>query len=300
MFRLPPYLQSGDTVAIVATARKISKKDIQPFIDLISSWNLKVELGKTIGLADNQFAGTDAERAEDIQRYLDDASIKAIICARGGYGTVRIIDRLNFKSFKKSPKWICGFSDVTVLHNHLQQNEKTASIHCSMPIQIEINEAQCYSSLQNALFGKPLHYSFEKHYLNRNGNAVGKLIGGNLSMLYSLAGSETDIKTKNKILLIEDLDEYLYHTDRMMQQLKRSGKLKNLAALLVGTFSDMKDNDIPFGKTAEEIISDTVKEYNYPVIFNAPLGHGKLNVAVRMGQEIGIKANEKSIELTQD
>jgi len=287
----PAYLQEGDKVGIVATARKISLKELQVAIDCFREWKLEVVLGDKLFMEDHQFAGTDAERTEDLQSMLDDPEIKAIICARGGYGTVRIIDQLDFSRFIEHPKWICGFSDVTVLHSHIHQNFGIETIHSMMGVNFQKTGANSKAaiSLKNVLFGKGLEYSFPSHELNRNGNTSGLITGGNLSMLYSLLGSCSDIDTTGKILFLEDLDEYLYHIDRMMMNLKRNGKLENLRALVVGGMSDMNDNTIPFGKTVEEIIADAVAEYDYPLCFNFPAGHIDNNFAFYLGREISLE-----------
>jgi len=293
---IPPYLQKGDTVAIVATARKITLEELQPAIEIITAWGLKVVLPKNIFCVDNQFAGTDDERAADLQWALDDANIKAVICARGGYGTVRIVDKLDFTNFVKHPKWIVGYSDITVLHQHINQNFGIASLHATMPINFAKN-TEATETLRKALFGEELNYTIHAHALNRNGEASGELIGGNLSLIYALCGSKSDIDTKGKILFIEDLDEYLYHIDRMMMNLKRSGKLQHLAGLIVGGMSDMKDNTVAFGKTAEEIIIDAVKEYNFPVCFDFPAGHIDRNLALVMGGVVKLEVNMLEIIL---
>jgi muramoyltetrapeptide carboxypeptidase len=292
---IPPYLQKGDTVAIVASARKISLEELQPAIDIINSWGLKVVLPKNVFCTDNQFAGTDEERAADMQWALDEVNIKAIIFARGGYGTVRIIDKLDFTNFIKHPKWIVGYSDITALHQHINQNFSIASLHATMPINFPKNE-EATQSLRKALFGETLTYTVPSHVLNRTGEASGELIGGNLSLIYALCGSKSDIDTKGKILFIEDLDEYLYHIDRMMMNLKRSGKLQYLTGLIVGGMSDMKDNTVPFGKTAEEIILDAVKEYNFPVCFDFPAGHIDRNLAIYFNKNTTLSIN-KSITI---
>lgn len=300
MFRLPPFLKQGDKVAIVATARKIKKSDIQSFLDLIEEWGYDIVLGDSIDEECHQFAGTDNLRARDLQRFLDDPEIKAIICAKGGYGTVRMIDKLNFTAFNQNPKWISGFSDVTVIHNHVHRNQKVASIHSCLLSQFNSIDTASKTSLNDALCGSRLDYSFEEHPLNRNGEMDAIVTGGNLSILYSLTGSISEVDTNGKILLIEDLDEYLYHTDRMIQQLKRAGKLDNLHGLLVGSFTSMKDNDIPFGITAEEIIKQAVDAFDYPVLFNFPSGHGTTNLAVRLGQRMEVKKSEKGYTINQE
>lgn len=291
------FIQQNDIVGIVSTARKISLEEIQPAIDLLESWNLRVRIGKTIGLEDNQFAGTDGERTQDFQDMLDDDEVKAIWCARGGYGTIRIIDDLDFSKFKKNPKWIIGYSDVTVLHNHIN-NLGYETIHATMPVDLSKNTLEAIISLKEALFGKPLQYSFKTDKLNKLGKAECELIGGNLSMLYSLLGSETAIDTDGKILFIEDLDEYLYHMDRMMQNLKRNGYFDNLKGLIVGSMSDMNDNKIPFGKTAKQIVFDVCKDYDFPICFNFPAGHINDNNALIMGRNVKLEVGDKNTILT--
>lgn len=289
----PLYLKKGDKIGIVACARKISREEIQPAVDILKSWELEVVLGNNLFNADNQFSGTDNERAEDLQQMLDDSSIKAIISARGGYGTIRIIDLLDFSKFKQNPKWIIGYSDITVLHSHIH-NLGYQTIHATMPINFMVNK-EATESLRKTLFGEKIEYKFESHPLNRNGKAEGQLIGGNLSLLYALSASISDIDTKGKILFIEDLDEYLYHIDRMMINLKRSGKFKKLAGLIVGGMTDMKDNTVPFGKTAEELILDAVKEYDYPVCLNFPAGHIDKNMALIFGEHITFEVKENKV-----
>ena len=276
----PPFLKQGDKVAIVSTARKITKDELSFAADILKKWGLEVSFGEHLFEKDNQFAGNDEMRTSDFQKALDNDSVKAIICARGGYGTVRIVDALDFSKFVKTPKWVVGYSDVTVMHSHISNNLGIQTIHGTMPINFETNMQEALSSLQKALFGKQLTYEFFPHKLNRNGTCQGELIGGNLSILYSLIGSSSDVDTKGKILFIEDLDEYIYHIDRMMQNLKRSGKLSNLAGLIVGAMSDMNDNAVPFGRTAEEIILGAVSEFDYPVCFRFPIGHIDDNRAI--------------------
>ncbi len=288
----PSYLKKGDKIGIVACARIISQEDLQPAVDILRSWGLEVVLSKNLFNTSHQYAGTDSERAEDLQNMMDDTSIKAVISARGGYGTIRIIDRLDFTLFKTHPKWIIGYSDITVLHSHLH-HLGIETIHATMPINFGKNK-ESTDSLRKALFGESVNYETETHLLNRNGNAEGELIGGNLSLLYALSGSVSDLDTKEKILFIEDLDESLYHIDRMMMNLKRSGKLSDLAGLVVGSMTEMKDNTIPFGKTAEEIIADAVNEYSYPVCFNFPAGHIDRNMAIYFGRKVKLSIGEKT------
>lgn len=291
----PSYLKKGDKIAIIATARKVSKEEIEPAVTFFESYGLHVLLGENLFESDNQFAGTDDQRANDLQWALNDKSIKAIIIARGGYGAVRLIDYIDFSEFKKYPKWLVGYSDVTVLHNTIH-NCEIATIHATMPLNFNKNE-EATKSMVEALFGNLKSIKIESSLSNKSGTAKATLIGGNLSLIYSLAGTNLDINTSNKILFIEDLDEYYYHLDRMMMQLKLSGKLKNLAGLIVGGMTDMKDNTIPFGKNAEEIILDAVKEYNYPVCFNFPAGHIDRNLALYFGKEIKLNVNTEGVSL---
>ena len=287
----PPYLQKGDTVAILATARKHIVKSMQPTIDLLESWGLHVVVGESIGLEENQLAGSDEQRAADLQKQLNNPTIKAIWCARGGYGTVRVVDLIDFTAFKKSPKWLVGFSDVTVLHNHLN-TMGYKSIHGIMPISLAKASKEAIESLRLSLFGEPLQYSIDPHPMNRLGKASGELVGGNLSILYSLLGSPSAIDCADKILYIEDLDEYLYHIDRMMMNLKRNGCLESLKGIIVGSMTDMKDNDIPWGKNALEIVQDVTKQYNIPMIFNFPAGLIHDNRALILGNNVAIEVTE--------
>jgi muramoyltetrapeptide carboxypeptidase len=288
----PDFLKHGDKVAIIATARKISKEEINPALTLLENKGLSVVLGKNLFESYNQFAGTDKQRAEDLQWALDDSSIKAIIIARGGYGTIRTIENIDFTGFKKHPKWVVGYSDVTVLHNAIH-NIGYSSIHATMPINFFKN-SRATNSLIDALFGNQKQIETEENFSNIFGTAKGKLVGGNLSLIYALSGTAFDIDTKDKILFIEDLDEYLYHLDRMMMQLKLSGKLKQLKGLIVGGMTEMKDNTIPFGKLPEEIILDAVKDYNYPVCFDFPAGHIDENMAIYFGREVELTVNDSA------
>jgi len=296
----PAYLKCGDNIGIIATARKISQAEIKPAIDKFSEWGLNVVFGKNIFSESNQYAGTDEQRLSDLQQMLDDDSIKAIIIARGGYGTVRIIDKIDFSKFIKNPKWIIGYSDITVFHSHIHQNIGVETLHATMPLNFPVDGKDNNSllSLKKALFGEKINYEIETNSLNKKGEATGILTGGNLSLLYALASTPSDIDTSGKILFIEDLDEYLYHIDRMMMQLKRSDKLKDLAGLIVGGMSEMKDNTIPFGKTAYEIISEAVSEYYYPVCFGFPAGHIEDNRALILGRNILLDVNNENTRLS--
>jgi muramoyltetrapeptide carboxypeptidase len=288
-------LKRGDKVIILSTARKITIKELAIAEKTLSGWGLKVIYGKNIFNEYYQMAGSDEERTNDFQSALDDKTIKAIICARGGYGSVRIVNQLNFKIFSKNPKWLVGYSDVTVLHNVLARKKiNMPSLHSSMPINFPTNTKQALETLKQALFGATLRYKVAHHLLNRTGSAEGKLVGGNLSVLYSLQGTKFEIDTRGKILFIEDIDEYLYHIDRMIMNFKLSGKLKKIKGLVVGSFTQIKDNIIPFGKTAEEIIYDAVKEYDYPVCFNFPAGHLDDNRAIYLNTEARLEVNKYS------
>lgn len=297
--KIPPYLKKGDTVALVCTARKFTPEEAQPAVELLKSWGLNVRLGKTIGLDIFQLGGSDTERAEDFQTMLDNDSVKAIWCARGGYGTVRIIDKIDFSHFLQNPKWIMGFSDVTVLHSHIH-NLGVATIHSIMPFSVPKAEPTAKESLKKALFGEKISYEIPNSPYNKQGFAKGILVGGNLSILYSLLGSKSSISTENKILYIEDLDEYLYHIDRMMMNLKRNGYLDKVKGIIVGGMTDMHDNQIPFGMNANEIILDVTQEYDIPICFDFPAGHLADNRALILGKEIklDVRNTQTSVEFS--
>jgi muramoyltetrapeptide carboxypeptidase len=288
----PPALKKGNKIGIVAPARKISKEEIQFAVDTFEKWGLKVVYGKNLFGSENQYSGSDEQRTEDMQAMLDDESVHAIISARGGYGTLRIIDKLDFKKFRDKSKWIIGYSDITVLHSHIHQNFEIETLHATMPINFQKDE-ESVETLRQLLFREKISYKIRSHPLNRKGKAEEILVGGNLSLLYALKGSKSGISTSGKILFIEDLDEYLYHIDRMMVSMKRAGKLSHLAGLIVGGMSDMKDNQVPFGKTAEEIIFDAVKEYDYPVCFGFQAGHTTKNLALPFGRRAKLNVGEK-------
>ena len=266
-------------------------------IKLLESWGLEVVLGETVNASFHQFAGDDELRAKDLQRFIDDDSIKAIFAARGGYGTVRIIDKVDFSCFAANPKWLVGFSDITMLHTHLFNNYHTQTIHGQMPVNIPDASAVSLQTLRKALFGEPLEYRFESHHLNKSGDVEAVIIGGNLSLLVAVSGSVSDIDYNGKILFIEDVGEYLYSIDRMVRMLDRSGKLKNLKGLIVGGFSEVKDNDIPFGQTVNEIIMEVVGKYDYPVCFDFPAGHIPGNCAVILGSKVSLSVNQSHVQV---
>lgn len=294
---IPPYLQKGDTIGIVAPAGFMPIEKMQTCIDTLDSWGYNVQLGVTTHSdSQNYFSGTDDERLNDLQQMLDDSNIKAILCARGGYGTSRIIDRIGFKKFRKHPKWIIGFSDITILHSHIFSNYKIASLHAPMAAAFNVGEFTnpYVESLKNALDGKPSHYECPSHPFNNEGEEKGQLVGGNLSLLCHLIGTDSDIKTKNKILFLEDVGEYLYNVDRMMLQLKRSGKLNKLAGLIIGGFTDSKDTERPFGKSVYDIIYEQVNEFDYPICFDFPVSHGKENYALKIGESYTLHVGESA------
>jgi muramoyltetrapeptide carboxypeptidase len=293
---IPPNLKAGDKVAITCPAKKLPG-DINDAVKLLESWGLNVVLGETVFASFHQYAGTDELRTKDLQQFLDDNSLKAIFAARGGYGTIRIIDDLNFSGFEKNPKWIVGFSDITVLHSHLYAHYKSQSIHGQMPLSIPDATKYSLETLRKALFGEHLEYTYESMALNKPGTAEGILAGGNLSILLALSGSVSEIDFKDKILFIEDVGEYLYSIDRMMWNLKRAGKLAGLKGLITGGFTGLKDNEIPFGKTAEEIIYEHVKDYDYPVCFNFPAGHIPDNYALVFGKTATLKVEAEQVYL---
>jgi len=293
---IPPSLKKGDTIAILATARKNIDDNLKPAIDLMHSWGLEVVIGKTIGLDNNQLAGTDEQRAADLQQQMDNPNIKAIWCVKGGYGTVRIIDLLDFTKFKQNPKWIFGFSDVTIIHSYLNKLN-IATIHGAMPITVAKATPETIETLRKSLFGESLKYEIPFDAANKLGKAKGEIVGGNLSILYSLMGSNAQIDCKGKILFIEDIDEYLYHIDRMMMSLKRCGCFDDLKGLIVGGMTKMRDNEIPWGKNANQIIEDVTKGYSFPILYNFPAGHFRDNRALIFGKQVALELNATTSKL---
>lgn len=302
MIKIPPYLQKGDTIGIVCPAGAMPVEKISECIRVLNEdWGFTTRVGKTVGSMYNYFSGTDEERLADFQEMLDDDQVKAVLCARGGYGMGRIIDKVDFKKFKKQPKWIVGYSDITVLHSHLYSNYYIASLHA--PMAGAFNEDgyknEFVLSLKNALEGKKLKYSCPFHEFNRKGEAIGELVGGNLALLAHLVGTDSDIKTRGRILFIEDTGEYLYNIDRMLYQLKRSGKLAKLAGLIIGGFTESKDTERPFGQTVHEIIRDIIKEYDYPVCFDFPVSHTDRNYALKIGVGYKLKVSKSKVMLEE-
>jgi muramoyltetrapeptide carboxypeptidase len=302
MIRTPPYIQNGDTIGLICPAGYMAAEKAQTCIHTLKEWGYQVKIGKTVGGdSQNYFSGTDEERLNDFQQMLDDDEVKAVLCARGGYGTGRIIDKIDFKKFKKQPKWIVGYSDITVLHSHLYSNYYISSLHAPMAgaFNDEGYKNEYVLSLKNALEGKKLKYACPAHEFNRKGEAIGELVGGNLALLAHLVGTDSDIKTRGRILFIEDIGEYLYNVDRMLHQLKRSGKLSRLAGLIIGGFTEIKDSERPFGKTAYEIISEIIKEYDYPVCFGFPVSHTNENYALKIGAGYKLKVTKNKVSLEE-
>jgi len=300
----PAYLKPGDKIGLIAPARKVTPAEMEPGIRFFQQKGFEVVTGKNLYGSCNQFSGTDNERAADFQAMIDDKSISAIIAARGGYGCLRIIDELELDPLMDNPKWLCGFSDLTVMHNHFHSYLGMETLHSCMMyhFQPEHFDQQAADSLMNAITGEPLAYELPVadafKTLNKAGGSEGIITGGNLSMLYALHGTASDIDTRGKILFIEDLDEYLYHIDRMMVSLKRTGKLEHLVGLIVGGMKDMKDNTVPFGFNAEEIIRDHIKEYEYPVCFGFDAGHIRKNNTLIMGREADLNIDDQTVTLT--
>ncbi|WP_028298441.1 S66 peptidase family protein [Olivibacter sitiensis] len=293
----PPFLQLGDKVGIVCPAGRIDHR-LDEAVKLLRSWGLDVELGKTVGTSFHQFAATDVERARDFQAMLDDDSIKAIFAARGGYGTVRMIDMLDFSRFKEQPKWIVGFSDITVLHSHIHQVCGVQTIHGQMPLTIPDATKESLQSLKRALFGERISYTIEAQKLNRQGDAEGTFIGGNLALLINVLGSVSDMDYDGKILFVEDVGEYYYSIDRMFWTLKRAGRLAKLNGLIVGGFTSMKDNKIPFGFSVTEIVMEVVRAYDYPVVFDFPAGHIDNNYSLILGENVSLNVGKEKVVLS--
>ncbi|HOX82727.1 MAG TPA: LD-carboxypeptidase [Chryseolinea sp.] len=295
----PPYLKPGDTVGIVAPGRKVTLSEIQYAINILKSCGLHVVLAKNVFSSDHSYlAGTDDQRLSDVQSILDDKSINAIVCARGGYGSTRILDQLDFTSFLKNPKWIAGFSDITAFHLKLSKLN-VASIHSTMPILFsQMESADSIESLRRTLLGDPQSFLVNPHPLNRIGNASGQLIGGNLSLVLDSMGTSSEPDLDEKILIIEEVDEYLYKLDRMMVQLKRTGKLEKLSGLVVGYMTSIKDTTLAFGESAEVIIGHHTSSYHFPIAFNFPIGHENPNLAWIHGATVQLDVSESKSALT--
>ncbi|MBS1745365.1 MAG: LD-carboxypeptidase [Bacteroidetes bacterium] len=301
MIKVPPYLKQGDTIAIICPSGFMPLDRMQTCIETLQQWDFNVVMGKTAGQQFNYFSGTDEERLDDLQSMLDDNTVQAIYCGRGGYGLSRIIDRINFQKFIEHPKWIIGYSDITLLHTHIFSNLQIATLHAPMAgafNEMEKN-AMYIQSVLDSLSGIKQSYTVTSHPNNRPGICEGQLVGGNLSLLAHVIGSSSDINTKNKILFIEDIGEYKYNIDRMLMQLKRAGKLKELSGLIVGKFTDIKDTTIPFGQDIYELIADKVYEYEYPVCFDFPVGHVPENFALKVGVKFQLKLTDENVNLSE-
>jgi len=296
-FIQPQYLKIGDTVAIVAPSGVLNGRDkeVNQAKELLKSWGLNVVVGDYVFNKANHFAGTDNQRAEDFQKALDNPNIKAIWCARGGYGTVRMIDKLDYTKYKENPKWVIGYSDITAIHNQLN-NEGSESIHAMMCTSLTDDLSKIEETLETfkcALFGKPLNYTIEGSNYNKTGNVIAPLVGGNLTLLHTMLGSKTSIDTSGKILFIEEIGEYKYHIDRMLQSLKRAGYFDNCKGLIVGDMTKMRKNTTPWGTSIEQLILDVVAEYDFPVLFDFPAGHEDDNRALILGRTIQLTVGKK-------
>lgn len=306
-FKIPPYLKPGDRIGITAPAGHISESEITPALNRLKAWGFEVQLGTTIGKQDFTFAGSDEERLRDFQGMLDAEELKAILCARGGYGSVRIIDRLDFSTFIKKPKWVIGFSDITVIHHHLAQKCKVATLHSKMcnsfPENWDLAEDVQKSSLlsiKEALIGQKMKYISTNDAFNRAGSGKGFLLGGNLKTMESLSGTSSQLQTKGSILFLEDAGEYVYSVDRMLRNLKRSGRLDHLQGLIIGGFNIKPDDEGEvFGRSLQEIVLEIVKEYSYPVCFGFPVGHQKNNMALKCGVMHSFIVNEQGATLSE-
>lgn len=299
----PSPIKPGSKIRIVSPAGKIARKYVLPAVNWLENQGYEVQLGEHVFAQHFQFAGTDEQRLDDLQEAIDDQDCSAIICSRGGYGTVRIIDKLDFRNFQKYPKWLVGFSDITILHSCLNRLN-IPTIHGAMPRYFFDDNGVAndnLNSLISVLKGETINYTAEPTKYNRPGVCKAKLVGGNLSIISSLQGTAYDLNTDGKILFLEDIDEFLYHTDRMFHQLKLSGKLDKLAGLILGDFTEMKDNESPFGKNVHEIIGEITSAYDYPVLYGFPGGHDKKNLALVFGKEweLDVQENKATLSYTQ-
>jgi muramoyltetrapeptide carboxypeptidase len=304
----PPYLKAGSLIGITSPAGYITQEELQPALQQLQQWGFRVRLGSTIGKRDHTFGGTDEERRSDFQQMLDDPQLEAILCARGGYGVVRIVDGLNWKRFREKPKWVIGFSDITVLHSHIHRHTRVASLHSKMcnsfPDQWDQAESivkETILSIKDALTGTTMRYSAPPNSLNRWGNAEGELVGGNLKILETLAGTPSDLNMQGKILFLEDVGEYLYNVDRMFWNLKRTGKLDHINGLIIGGFNRLKTDDPgeEFGMTVPEIVMQHIRDASYPVCFDFPVGHQKNNYALKCGVQHCLQVDETGSRLDE-
>jgi len=295
----PAYLKSGDKIGLVSPAKSIQPEQVKAAVKVLQRWGLEPVFGRHLYSTHHQFAGKDSDRAADIQEFLNDNSIKAILASRGGYGSNRIIDQLDFSNFERNPKWFIGYSDITVFHSHIHQHFQVETLHATMPLNFpeDFSENGSMKTLKSALFGELKVYQIEGCEILRKGMATAPLVGGNLAIINSLLSTPSSLNTNGKILLVEDVGENLFRIDRLIQQLKRAGKFKSLKALIIGGFTNMEDNPIPFGQTAEEIIFDAVKEYSFPVISSFPVGHQKDNFSMYLGREVELLTLGDKVQL---
>jgi muramoyltetrapeptide carboxypeptidase len=302
MSQIPPYLKPGDTIGMVCPAGYMATESTVQCRQTLEQWGFRVKTGKTIGgKSDNYFSGTDDERLEDLQAMLDDGSVKAILFGRGGYGIGRIIERISFRRFRRSPKWILGYSDITLLHAHIRANYDIATAHSPMAAAFNdpLQPNPYTQSIYELLTGRKMVYHGNGHTLNRKGEAEGVLVGGNLTLLAHAIGTSSEVKTRDCLLFIEDIGEYLYNIDRMLYQLKRANRLHKPAGMIIGSFTDCKDTERPFGKTAYEIIRDVLSEYDYPVCYGFPVGHETANYALKCGVKHRLKVGEGQVVLKE-
>jgi muramoyltetrapeptide carboxypeptidase len=304
---IPPYLKKGDLIGITCPSGFITPEELQPAVEQMNKWGYQIKIGRTAGLRDFTFAGSDDDRTADFQQMLNDKNIKAIMLGRGGYGAVRIIDKIDFSTFVKKTKWIIGFSDATVIHAHVLSNYGIASIHSKMcnsfpedPQFAEQTQIDSIESIRKCLAGEKINYPVMVNVNNRQGKGEGILAGGNLSILENLAGTASDLNTEGKILFLEETGEYLYSIDRMLWNLKRSGKLKKLKGLIVGGFNNKADDPgEEFGKNIVDMVLEKVQDYSYPVCFNFPVGHQKENYALKCGVVHSLEVTAGKVSLTE-
>lgn len=299
---VPPYLKKGDLIGVVCPAGKMERKKTDMAVKTLQDWGYRVKLGATVGSKHHYFSGTDEDRLADLQAMMNDPEVRAILCGRGGYGTGRIIDALDFRAFRKKPKWIIGFSDITILHAHLLSKYGIASLHAPMANAFNKGEyrGEYILSLQAALKGRKADYRASCHPFNHPGKAKGMLVGGNLALVTHLIGTPSALDTRGKILFLEDVGEYLYNIDRMMYQLKRAGMLDDLAGLVLGGFTDCKDTEAPFGKTVDELLHDIVKTYRFPICFDFPVSHAKPNYALKSGCTYQLLVTDRKVQLKEE
>ncbi|AHF16775.1 S66 peptidase family protein [Niabella soli] len=298
----PPFLKKGNTIGIVCPSGFMEFTKAAECIRTLQRWGFKVKTGSTLGGdSTTYFSGTDEQRLEDFQQMLDDDTVQAVLCGRGGYGMGRIIDQINFKKFRKKPKWVIGYSDITIFHSHVYSNFKISGLHS--PMAAAFNDGgyrnKYVRSLQDALLGEKAIYNTKPSKYNRRGTVEGRLLGGNLTLLVNAVGTKSDLQTKGAILFIEDIGEQKYSIDRMLYQLKRSGKLKQLAGLIFGGFTDLGDTTRPFGQSIQEILWNMVKEYDYPVCFDFPVSHDKENYALKVGGYYQLSVNGDGVQLCE-